>query len=91
MLDENIETRKKILYHVLFCKSRLSKMASTKTNKIKKPLYCAPRVILTLQISNIMETSIFSSGWVVGIVCSATFLFWPFPAVLRKYHLHDAI
>ena len=27
---------KKILYDVLFCKSRLSKMASTKTNKIEK-------------------------------------------------------
>ena len=29
-------TEKRILYVVLFCKSRLSKMASTKTNKIKK-------------------------------------------------------
>ena len=28
--------KKKILYYVLFCKSRLSKMASTRTNKIEK-------------------------------------------------------
>ena len=36
MLDESEENPKKILYDVLFCKSRLSKIASTKTNKIKQ-------------------------------------------------------
>ena len=36
MLDKSVDTPKKFLYDVLFCKSRLSKMASSKTNKIKK-------------------------------------------------------
>ena len=36
MLDKSVENQKKILYDGLFCKSRLSKMASTKTNKIEK-------------------------------------------------------
>ena len=36
MLAKQIETRKKILYIVLFCKSIISKMTSTKTNKNKK-------------------------------------------------------
>ena len=36
MLEKHVETRKKILYIVLFCKSILSKMTSTKTNKNKK-------------------------------------------------------
>ena len=36
MLEKQVETRKKILYLVLFCKSILSKMTSTKTNKNKK-------------------------------------------------------
>ena len=41
MFDESVETRKKNLYNVLFCKFKLCKMASTKTNKIKKqtPLF----------------------------------------------------
>ena len=36
MLGESVETLKKIFTDVLFCKVKLSKMASTKTNKIKK-------------------------------------------------------
>ena len=36
MLEKHVETQKKILYIVLFCKSILSKMTSTKTNKNKK-------------------------------------------------------
>ena len=36
MLEKQVETRKKIFYVVLFCKSILSKMTSTKTNKNKK-------------------------------------------------------
>ena len=35
MLDKCVENRKKNFDVVLFCKSRLSKMASTKANKIK--------------------------------------------------------
>ena len=40
------------------------------------------RVILTLQISNIMETSIFSSGWVVGTITYAQFCPIPSPFLL---------
>ena len=36
MLDKSVENRKKVLTDVLFCKSRLSKIASTKTNKIER-------------------------------------------------------
>ena len=36
MSDKSLENQKKILSNVLFCKSRLSKMASNKTNKIEK-------------------------------------------------------
>ena len=37
MLDKCAKSQKNILYIVLFCKVKLSKMASIKTNKIKKP------------------------------------------------------
>ena len=36
MLHKYDKSQKKILYIVLFCKGKLSKMASIKTNKIKK-------------------------------------------------------
>ena len=36
ILDKSVGNQKKILYDVLFCISRLSKMAFTKTNKIEK-------------------------------------------------------
>ena len=36
MSEKQVETQKKNLYVVLFCKSILSKMTSTKTNKNKK-------------------------------------------------------
>ena len=36
MLGESVETFLKNFTDVLFCKVKLSKMASTKTNKIKK-------------------------------------------------------
>ena len=36
MLDKSVENRKKNFHGGLFCKSRLSKMASIKTNKIEK-------------------------------------------------------
>ena len=36
MLDKCVKSQKEILYIVLFCKIKLSKMASIKTNKIKK-------------------------------------------------------
>ena len=41
ILGEGVEALKKIFTDVLFCKVKLSKMASTKTNKIKKqtPLF----------------------------------------------------
>ena len=37
MSDKWIKSKKKFLYIVLFCKVKLSKMASIKTNKIEKP------------------------------------------------------
>ena len=36
MLDKCVKSKKKDLYIVLFCKVKFSKMASIKTNKIKK-------------------------------------------------------
>ena len=36
MLEKCVKSQKKILYIVLFCKVKLRKMASIKTNKIKK-------------------------------------------------------
>ena len=36
MLDKCVKSQKRFLYIVLFCKVKLSKMASIKTNKIKK-------------------------------------------------------
>ena len=36
ILDKCVNSQKKILYIVLFCKVKLCKMASIKTNKIKK-------------------------------------------------------
>ena len=36
MLDKCVKSQKKILHIALFCKVKLSKMASIKTNKIKK-------------------------------------------------------
>ena len=40
MLGESVETLKKNFTDVLFCTVKLSKMASTKTNKIKKQTPC---------------------------------------------------
>ena len=36
ILDKCVKSKKRILYIVLFCKVKLSKMASIKTNKIEK-------------------------------------------------------
>ena len=57
-------------------------MCSYCVQKVKIAPHSVPRVILTLRISNIMETSIFSSGWVVGTTTYAQFCPIPSPFLL---------